>query len=261
MKLNTIIRMLYKLSVIGLLLFSIVSCSENDQLQYDINQKDGVYFLASKSTDSIFYNFGFDEITELKVEIPVHLMGLPVNYDREFKISLSNERYVDSTVVPAIEQYYEMPNTIVMAADSVSTTIPITLKRHEDLEELRAILTLNLEPTTDLDIRGHSEFTITFDDKAPLTPAWWTSYDYGNFTKLKGQLFFRFFRELEGENKAVYDIIVNRWGEFLTIEPNIWGDNPLIVYRITFAKHIQQKMYDYSLEHPELELNISKPNI
>ncbi len=251
-------NILKQFSLIGLIILSI-SCSKNEPIQYDVNQKDGVYFSESKSSDSIFYNFGFGEITEQTINIPVYLMGIPKNYDREFKISLSNDRYVNETVVPAKTSYYEIPETIIMQADSVSTHIPVTLKRHADLEVLRAILTINLEPTEDLALRGHSEYTITFDDNTPPTPAWWDTYWYGAFSKFKGQLFFRYLKELEQEDKAVYKLIVDRWGEYLTIEPNIYGNNPLYTYMITFQKYVQQKMYDYSLEHPNLDLNISEP--
>lgn len=258
MKHYTITKLLKNLSLIGFIILS-VSCSKNELIKYDTSQKDGVYFDTSKSTDSIFYNFGFDENTTMDVEIPVYLMGLPVSHDRVFKVSLDNDKYVDETVVAATSEYYDIPETITLKADSVSITIPVTLKRHPDLEDLRAIMTINLEPTEDLDIRGHSEYTITFDDKTPPTPAWWASFWYGEFTKFKGQLFFRYFKEIEQEDKAVYDLIVKRWGEYLTIEPNAFGDNPLFTYMITFAKYVQQKMYDYSLDNPQLNLNISEP--
>lgn len=258
MKHNTKTKLLTKLSIIGLIILS-VSCSKNELLKYDTTQKDGVYFDATNATDSTFYNFGFSEITEMDVVVPIYLMGLPVAHDREIKLTMSNDKYVDETVVPATPEYYEIPETITLKADSVSTIIPVRLKRDADLETYRAIITINLEATEDLDIRGHSEYTITFDDKTPPTPPWWASFWYGEFSKFKGQLFFRYFKELEQEDKAVYDLIVARWGEYLTIEPNIYGDNPLFTYMITFAKYVQQKMYDYSLENPHLNLNISEP--
>ena len=82
-----------------------------------------------------------------------------------------------------------MPSEIILPKDSVHVSIPVVLKRDIELETTRAIITLELHPTEDFDIRGHSEFTITFDDKTPPTPAWWTTYNYGAFTKLKDNSF------------------------------------------------------------------------
>ncbi len=255
-----------KNKILNILLFAIAalyfsSCTDRDYMEYDVSQKDAVYMDFSEETDSLFYNFGFYEITEKVIKVPVKLMGMPRDYDREIKISVTNERYADETASAAIEEYFSVPDMVVLKKDSTTTHIPVTLLRHADLENLRAILTLNIEKTDDLDIRGHSEYTITFDDKTPEMPAWWTSYDMGEFSKLKGQLFFKYFWELEQEQKAIYDAIVERWGKFLDVEPNIYGDSPLVVYWVTFNKYVKLKLYNYSQEHPELDLNIQKPTI
>lgn len=239
------------------------SCTNSDYLEYDLSQKDAVYLNYTEETDSLFYNFGFYEITENVISIPVNLMGMPRDYDREIKITLSNERYADAdtAVIPASEEYFEIPETVMLKKDSTSVYVPVKLLRHHDLEEKRAIITFNIESTEDLEVRGHSEYTITFDDKTPKTPNWWTSYNMGDFTKFKGQLFFKYFGEMEQEQKAIYDAIVERWGRFLDIMPNGSRNSPLMIYRVSFNKYVKMKMYNYSQEHPELELNIKKPTI
>jgi len=237
------------------------SCEDADYLKYDQNQKDGVFLNYTEDTDSLFYNFGFYEITENTIEVPVNLMGMPRDYDREFTVSLSNERYADESAIPAVEEYYEIPVKVTLKADSTIAKIPVKLLRHTDLEDVRAVITLNIESTNDLEIKGHSEYTITFDDKTPEEPNWWTTYDMGEFTKFKGQLFYRYFWEMEQSEKPIYDQIVDRWGQFLDIMPNYWGNSPLVVYRISFNKYVKLRMWEYSEAHPELELNIQKPTI
>ena len=243
------------------LIFFFFFCEDNDYLKYDQTQQDGVFLSYTEDTDSLFYNFGFYEITEKTIEVPVNLMGMPREYDREFKVSLSNERYATEEFVAAIDDYFEVPNTVILKADSVIAKILVKLNRHSDLEDQRAVLTLNLEGTDDLGIKGHSEYTIAFDDKTPKEPNWWTSYDMGAFTKFKGQLFYRYFWEMEQSQKPIYDAIVDRWGKFLDIMPNYWGNSPLAVYRVTFNKYVKLRMWEYSEAHPELELNIQKPRI
>lgn len=254
-------KKLFNILFITLALFCFSSCEDTDYLEYDQSQKDGIFFDKTEKTDSLFYNFGFYEITENTINIPVLLMGIPKDYDREFGIKLTNTKYADNdeTVIPAKPEYFEIPEKIILKKDSTVAYIPVKLLRHAELENERAIITINLENSDDFEVRGHSEFTITFDDKTPKEPNWWTTYDMGDFNKFKGQLFFKYFWEMENEQKAIYDAIVDRWGKFLDIMPNYWGNSPLVVYRIAFAKYVKLKMYNYSQEHPELELNIKKP--
>ncbi len=243
-----------------LLTFLLTSCLNEDYLQYDISQKDGVYLDYTPVSDSIFYNFGFESIQEYTINVKCNLMGVPKSYDRKINIKMLNSKYAGADFIAAKESYYVVPSVVVLQKDSVSVTIPVTLKRDAELETTRAIITLQLEKSDDFDIRGHAEYTITFDDKTPPTPAWWASYNYGAFSKLKGQLFFKYFWEMETENKGTFDIIVARWGRFLNKTPNSGANNPLNVYRVIFMKHVQEKMWNYSQANPQLNLGISKPN-
>lgn len=239
------------------------ACTDNEPLLYDAGQKDAVYFQANKETDSLYYNFGLRTIESHQIKIPVYLMGLPRSQDREIQIELENDKYADpqAGVIPAEEGYYNLPQSIVLKADSVMTHIPVTLLRHQDLRQNRAVVTIHLVEGVDFDVRGYSEYTLVFDDLAPPTPPWWDVWTYGQFSRMKGELFFEFFREMQQESPVLYDQIVDRWGEFLEIEPNTFGDNPLYTYRIAFGLHVHTKMYHYFQEHPELGItDIQKPN-
>jgi hypothetical protein len=249
-----------KKSIIYVILtFLVFSCVNEDYLQYDTTQKDGVYLDYTATTDSVFYNFGFESIQQNTINVICKVMGVPKTFDRKISIKMVNNRYSNSVFTPAKESYYSVPNSVTLPKDSVRVMIPVTLKRDPELENTRAIITLELVKSDDFDIRGHSEYTISFDDKLPATPVWWTTYNMGAFTKLKGQLFFKYFWEMEAEDKGTYDIIVSRWGKTLSITPNSGASSPLTVYRVTFAKYVQQKMWEYSQANPELNLGITKP--
>lgn len=243
-----------------ILAFIISSCAKEDYIKYDTAQKDGVYLDYTAATDSVFFNFGFDSINEYTIQVICKVMGVPKPYDRKISIKMYNNKYANATFIAAKDAYYLVPSQVIIPKDSVSVSIPVKLKRDIELETTRAIITLKLENSDDFDVRGHSEYTVTFDDKLPATPVWWTTYNYGAFTKLKGQLFFKYFWDMEKENKAIYDIIVAKWGKNLDKKPNSYGDSPLNVYRITFMKYVQQKMWDYSQANPQLNLGISKPS-
>lgn len=241
------------------LLLILFSCIKENYIKYDTSQKDGVYLNYTKESDSLFYNFGFESITEQTINVKCMVMGVPKDHDRKVQLKINNGKYANATFVAAKAQYYTIPTEVTLKKDSVSVMIPITLKRDAELETTRAIITIELIPSDDFDVRGHAEYTITFDDKTPPTPIWWESWSYGNFTKLKGQLFFKYLWEMEQSNKATYDIIINRWGRNLDKAPNSYGDSPLTLYRITFMQYVQQRMWEYSQANPNLNLGISKP--
>ena len=246
---------------LGIAVWLFAACENDDYPVYDLNQTDGVFLAYNEKTDSVFYNFGFDSKTEYVYNVTVKLMGMPRDYDRIVKLKVNSGKYANEEFLAAKETYYELPSEITFPKDSVQTMIPVKLLRNAELEEVRAILTFELEDSKDLLVKGHREFTITFDDKLPKTPAWWTTYDYGAFTKFKGQLFFKYFWEMEQENKYLFDKIVARWGRNLDKTPNTYANNPLNVYPYAFGMYVGMKMWEYSEAHPELELNISKPTI
>lgn len=186
---------------------------------------------------------------------------MPRDYDRTVKLKVNSGKYASEEFIAAKEAYYDLPAEFTFPADSVQATIPVKLIRDAELENTRTILTFELEDSDDLLVRGHSEFTITFDDKEPAEPQWWASYKWGAFSKFKGQLFFKYFWEMEQENKYLFDKIVARWGRNLDIPPLIYQNNPTIVYPYAFGMYVEMKMWEYSEAHPELELNISKPTI
>lgn len=254
-------------------IFFINSCTNEDYPKYDTSIKDGAYiehFIKTyedtgvesrEEIDSVFYNFGFTDITEYTYEVRCAIMGVPRDYDREIKVTTNNSKYADNEFLAAKEDYYELPSTVILPKGEVETVIPVTLKRHLELETGRAILTLVLVANDNFDVKGNPEFTITFDDQLPETPGWWSSYNMGEFTKFKGQLFFKYFWEMEQENKYLFDKIVKRWGRNLDIKPYTGQNSPLVVYEFAFASLVHMKMWEYSEAHPELELNISKPTL
>lgn len=246
------------------------SCTNEDYLKYDTSIKDGIYIeqLLKKENsqveeviDSTFYNFGFTNITEYTYNVRCMVMGTPQDKDREFKVITNNGKYADEKFVAAKEAYYEIPSTVIMPKGAVETVIPIKLKRHAELEQVRAIITIELQNNENFEVKINPEFTITFDDKTPVTPKWWQDWEYGAFSKFKGQLFFKYFWEMEQENEYMFNLITTRWGRNLDIAPfdPPYANSPLMVYESTFKVYVQTEMWNYSESHPELELEITEP--
>lgn len=254
--------------ITSVLMFS--SCTNEDYLKYDTSIKSGIYIeqLLKKENskveeviDSAFYNFGFTEITEYTYNVRCLVMGTPQDRDREFKVVTNNSKYASEEFVAAKEAFYEIPSTVIMPKGAVETVIPIKLKRHAELAEVRAIITIELQSNENFEVKVNPEFTLTFDDKAPVTPQWWVEWEYGAFSKFKGQLFFKYFWEMEQKSNYIFELIVTRWGRNLDIGPFTppFLNSPLDVYESSFKLYVQQEMWEYSESHPELGLDISKP--
>ena len=249
-------RLIFILSIIS---FSLNSCENDNYLVYDVNQMDGIFLDYNETNDSVFYNFGFDTKNEYNYFVKIKLLGMPRNYDRTVKIKINSGKYANDEFIAAKNSYFTLPTEFIFPKDSVEAKIPVILHRDSELENIRAILTFELEDSKDLLVKGHSEFTITFDDKEPIMPAWWATYKWGAFTRFKGQLFFKYFWEMEKENKYLFDKIVARWGRNLDIPPLLYMNNPLVAYPYAFATYVEMKMWEYSEAHPELKLDIQKP--
>ncbi len=245
----------------AIILMAYTSCKKNDYILYDTSQKDAIFFEWDQSNDSINFNFGFYTITDSTFKIQVNLMGMPKDSPRTINISLYNEKYATEDVPAASDSYFEIPETVTLEADSIRAWIPVKILRHADLETKRVILTINIEESEDFRIAGYSEYTITFDDLEPDMPAWWSTYSLGYFSKFKGQLFFTYFKEMEQENPYLYNLIVSQWGEFIDRKPPGQSSWATSVYYDAFTVYVYYKMYQYSLEHPELDLQIPEVTI
>lgn len=249
-----------RLMILWVLASLLCACEKEDYPVYDVNQKDGIFLDYSESYDSVFYNFGFDMKTEYIYPVRIAVSGMPRDYERTVKLKINSGKYASEDFIAAKEAYFDLPTEFTFPKNVVVAELPVKLIRDPELEDVRAILTFELVESDDFAVRGHSEFTITFDDKMPKAPLWWNqqSQFVGVFTKLKGQLFFKYFWEMEQENKYFFDKIVDYWGRNLDQHPY---ENPCRSYPFAFNMYVFMKMWEYSEAHPELNLNISKPVI
>lgn len=255
------------LYILGFVLINLcfTSCEDTDYLQYDLNQKNGIYVEyfesidSKEALDSIFYNFGFEDIEEYVIEVPVKLSGNLSGTDKQINIVIDNSKYANADVIAAKTEYFEIPESVILEKNATTAIIPVKLFRHSDLEQDRAVITFELIGNDNFEVRGQAEFTITFDDKEPVQPDWWLTFRWGEWNKLKGQLFFKYFWEMEQENKGIYDRIVARYGRLWNEASTKWGNSPWWNFPVSL-KSVWQKVYDYSEEHPELEWNIMDPN-
>ena len=110
------------------------SCSDEDYKVYDTAQKDSVFFeyrnANNELVDTVSYDFNYDIATSHTIEIPVTLMGMPKDYDRQISIVT----VPDSTNMTDGVNYTISDN--IIPAGKVSGTVRINLIRDKDPEIL-----------------------------------------------------------------------------------------------------------------------------
>ena len=162
-------------------IWSLSSCSETDYPVFDDSVID-IYF----NKDSINYSFGVVTlgITEHTIDIPVKIIGAPIDEDRSFSVEVisgrSNAKSPDQYTIPA---------TLVLPADSVNCTLPVTIYRNA-LDTLQWAVAFRLianeyfTPTSEQEEEISNEAIVTFNNIVSMSYSWTFS---GKWRKLPRQ--------------------------------------------------------------------------
>ena len=169
------IKYIFIVSLCSLLVFA---CKENT---YDGFETKGSVYFQGNTTDwnildsVITYSFvGRAQIKDT-IWLQVNLLGDASPIDRKFKIV---EDPLTSNAI--VGRHYEALNDeYIMKANEMKTSVPIVIHRTEELEKQSVMLSLVLQPTSDLDL-GYSNrlrMSIILSDFL-VEPIWWnTPYD------------------------------------------------------------------------------------
>ena len=134
----------YETGIVGSFLLSLLllfSSCQNTGLMYDVSQPGTVYFVKKASADAPVCSFVFEVEDEITYEVPVKLMGMPCNYDREFVVTLKQDTMTTikagggSYPVETAElgKDFDMGNLII-PADSIMGKIVFTLHRIPEMQ-------------------------------------------------------------------------------------------------------------------------------
>lgn len=229
----------------------LASCTEEDYKLYDTTQKDSVFFEykndRNELVDSVEYAFNFDVAQSHTIEIPITLMGVPKDYDREVKVVAVAD---ESDMVEG--KNYTITNNII-AANAVSGTVHVNLLRDKDPELLSKVKTvkLTIEEGDDLKPVGNNFMKVKYSDIRPdIRPDWWNTgsalpvYSYEN-----GQLFFEYFYRLApAANLDVFNEMISVYGDYFVNAVQTQG--PLTMYTNFLRQFVLIPMYN---ENPGLE--------
>lgn len=236
--------------------WGMTSCGKTDYHTFD-SDHSGIYFVE----DSVVYSFGVSvlEITSHVMEIPVRVMGAPVNQKRNFKVEIVSEKTNAEE-----NKHYVMPTELVIEADSVNGFLPLEILR-KDLGDdeywqvgFRLIASDDFIPEAQV-----GSVTIASFNNIVEPPAWkdwqgkptWPTYKLGVWAPIKWIKFMEYFRAMEQTVPATYQGMVDMYGPDLEKVQYGWMDE----YNYAATKYILTPMYDFFEANPEYGVTIPKP--
>ncbi len=172
-----------------MLLVIMFSCAKDELPLFD-TEISNVYFEWAKEgkagiaagIDSLNISFAFEAPTVIDsvVQIPVKIQGYTAKTDRIVNLKI----LASTTAQQGI--HYDMPETVVLPADSVKTYVPVTLKRDASLKQgevsLKFALVANQYFNTDIlntqetltgnRVLSYTEFELIYSDVL-TQPEWW----------------------------------------------------------------------------------------
>lgn len=229
----------------------LASCTDEDYKVYDTTQKDSVFFEyvneKNQPDSTVNYTFGYDIANTHVIELPVTLMGMPVDRDRKIEIVPVKD---ETTMVEGT--HYTITDNIIPAG-AVSGVVKINLLRDNDplLQEQSFTLRLTVGENDDLKSVGNNAFIVTYSDIRPtVRPSWWTTYSYMPVYSFENaQLFFDYFyRYAPQASISIYEEMINRYDHYFAKASSSQG--PLAMYDAFLRNYVCIPLAD---EHPEVQ--------
>ncbi|WMI64170.1 DUF4843 domain-containing protein [Aestuariibaculum sp. YM273] len=178
------------------MLLAFMSCAEDEIPLFDATSSN-IYFEwakegrenESETLDSLDVSFAFElpTVTDSLINVPVKIQGYTADFDRIINLKVLAD---ESTAIEGV--HYQMPNSVVLPADSVRAYIPVSLFRDASLKDgpvsLKFQLSENQYFNTDIYTTeeyynvdrelSFTEFEFTFSDIL-TKPAYWSAFfDY-----------------------------------------------------------------------------------
>lgn len=241
MKKNLNIYKILPQALIVVLMLLINSC-KGTWIMYDTSQKDRLYFETAVNPKVLSFALLNDET--MQYSVPIKMMGMPVDQDREFQVEFVDmpagaTLQVDDAEIPIFTAKegddFEV-SSIVLPAGAIQTKLNFTLKRTEILKEKLAGIKLRIVETdefmpmaqdsTDIDAIVSQEVTFYFNDADPVCPYWWGTSEsamgyqmyVGNFYVEKYRYMLDLFHDIEGKNAAIYEMMLGKYGYNIDVE-------------------------------------------
>jgi hypothetical protein len=205
-----IMKNLY-ISILGLIIgLLVLSSCENDGFYYQDEARiriEGPYRWAV-GTDSLEYSFitSPPEVSEITLEISLHVMGLAAPRDRIAKVRVVAEK------TTAGSSHYSMPMEATIRANELTAILPLTLHRTNDLQEQTVRLDIAVDESVDFKsgVVERNHLLVKWNDILSMPNNWDELVEFfGAFSMVK----YRFMINTLGVTE--FDTTVMSWAQLM----------------------------------------------
>ncbi len=227
-----------KNSIIILVLAAGLFSCKKTWLMYDTTQSDRLYFPRGQyDTMSVLTRtrtFAYTSDETIFYPVDINLMGMPAG-ERGFEIEIledtltswvsGGERLPVRNGVKGVD--YEI-GTLTLPAGAVTTTVPITINRKDDMKTSHVSVLFRIKPAGGFIPQNDDYFRVLVSDGDLPWPSWWnnkvTGVEWqmyvGKFTSDKLKRFFDLYHDMENTNPEMYRELEDRYGRYLEMEYN-----------------------------------------
>lgn len=229
-------------------LTGLISC-EKDPWKWDTGRKNGVTLLS----DTLHIWFSEYDDSDWATAFPQwSLVGMPADYDREFKVVA-----VDSgTNIPS--DNYRVEATVVKAGEWWGFLEVSALRPAKEYEEGHQHVTLQIVENEHFAPTMKSHIYLDIHVQHPEgVPRWWDKSIFGEYSETVYKLYFRYYDRLPEtyplEWKQIFEPIYGRHMEAMR---NSQWMGSYLTFLPKLKTCVLVPMFDYCMQHPEMEIDI-----
>lgn len=179
-------KYIYITSILIFIIASLSSC-DNDNMVF--HEKNGLYFVTEKGVDSIYYSFLGRTIEMDTLNIPIEVMGVATDNDRNYKIEIDNEL----TTAEEGLHYKKLSESYVFGANKFKDYFKLIVSQEDPaLTTEDKIITLKIIASDDFDpgYKDRATLKIYVTNKL-IKPSYWDELlfiYFGEYSKVKHEL-------------------------------------------------------------------------
>lgn len=231
--------------IIGII--GLMSC-EKEPWKWDTSRKDEIY-MYKDSMPIIFSEY--NDSTWTGVRLLSYLVGMPADYDREFKLEV-----VDSgTNIPT--DYFKITSSCLKAGKTECFLEVFAMRPSEEFENGEKHITLKMvENEHFLPVMSKTVYFAIYVRHPSGVPKWWDETIFGKYSEAAYKVYFKFYDKLPLTHPIEWNSTFDRvYGTHMALMVDRWVG----VYATFLPKlkeYVLIPMFDYCMQNLNSEIEI-----
>ncbi len=238
-------------------IFGSMSCTNEEYLLYDGDRIN----MLSFAQDSVEFNYGFIEDSDVDIEVPLYFMGLTVDSNTKVDVRVKDSGEAAEDAEFAVADTYLMK-------DSTTLFVPIDIDKAKLIGNKEYVVILEIVSSNSFEATNKQTCKVKFGNMDMDQPIWWDIDILGIYTQEKHILFVHTFWECEALSPYMFNeiVVTDGFGRNLDVVPTSPGYSPdgllsQYYYKDFFSAYIYPVMYDKYIETGDENYAMPDPNL